>query len=309
MSSTHKVRIRKCLCWDETQRLHARVCWVFTTCLCEVSHLWPHPFRYVKAVNVCRWEKKKHISDTWREGNECPSLMLLLITSHLPFPPPFILPPSHPHHSALLLSILCSATLLVLAVPPIKSPWLWCHCPFLSCRCGLICPLSLALSLSHSGLDKSPSLLPPVVLLSSISISSLPSVFPSFCLLLRPFHIWINIHVRSPGDSTNSSTPLTSLLRAADWRWCWFAACSCRAAKADGVRGERSQSTQPEWTVRLKGLGKEDCETTRIIRVQEERSQWQSRARGSKMMTSHGKLRREKGSLAEYESQMKGRLP
>lgn len=28
----------------------------------------------------------------------------------------------------------------VLAVPSIKS-LLWCHCPFLSCRCGLFCPL------------------------------------------------------------------------------------------------------------------------------------------------------------------------
>lgn len=31
-------------------------------------------------------------------------------------------------------------------------------------------------------------------------------------------------------------------------------------------------------------------------------------SRGSKMMTSHVKLRKEKGSLAEYESQMKGKL-
>lgn len=140
-----------------------------------------------------------------------------------------------------------SPSLLSLLLNLPDSPW--CHCPFLSCRCGLICPLPLALSLSHSGLDKSPSLLPPVVLLSSLSISSLPSVFPSFCLLLRSFHIWINIHVSIQGDSADSLTPLTSLSRAADWHWCWFAACSCRAAKAEGseAKGHSRPSRSGQW--------------------------------------------------------------
>lgn len=81
------------------------------------------------------------------------------VTHHLSYshPPSFILPPSCPHHSALLLSILCSAPIspsFLLNLP------LWCHCLFLSCRFGLICPLPLTLSFSHSGLSKSVSLAP-----------------------------------------------------------------------------------------------------------------------------------------------------
>lgn len=158
------------------------------------------------------WMCVTDISDTWREGTECPSLLLLLITSHLPFPPPFILPPSHPHHSALLLSILRCATLPVLAVPHIKSPWLWCHCPFLSCRCGLICPLPLALSLSHSGPDKSPSLLP---LLSSYR----PYPFLLFLLFFPPSVCCSGLFTY--GSTFLSATQGIPLTHWHHWHPCW----------------------------------------------------------------------------------------
>lgn len=55
-------------------------------------------------------------------GYDCPSLLVLLITSHLPPTP--VLNPSHPHHSALLLSILCTTLVsppLLLYLPSLVS--------------------------------------------------------------------------------------------------------------------------------------------------------------------------------------------
>lgn len=83
-------------------------------------------------------------------GYDCPSLLVLLITSHLPPTP--VLNPSHPHHSALLLSILCTT---LVSPPLLLYLHLWCHCPFLSCHPAPMCPLPLIRSLSHCDLHKS----------------------------------------------------------------------------------------------------------------------------------------------------------
>lgn len=114
---------------------------------------------------MCFWKRKKNhwitggislpitftdIPNNQPRGYDCPSLLVLLITSHLPPTP--VLNPSHPHHSALLLSILCTT---LVSPPLLLYLHLWCHCPFLSCHPAPMCPLPLIRSLSHCGLHKS----------------------------------------------------------------------------------------------------------------------------------------------------------
>lgn len=98
------------------------------------------------------------------QGIECPSLPLLLITSHLPIPHPssflshISLPitlPSYcpfcallPHHHPSPLSLLLNLPSLVSLSLSVSLPW-----PHLSSSCG-------SLSFSHSRLNKSPFLAP-----------------------------------------------------------------------------------------------------------------------------------------------------
>lgn len=176
------------------------------------------------------------------QGIECPSLLLLLITSPLPIPHP----PSLLTSSSLCPLTVRSALCPILAVPPIKSPFSGVTVPF--CLVALASfVLFLWLSFSHSGLDKSP-LLAPCCILSSKSTSYFPSFF-------RPAHLWISFHISSPGDSTDTSARLTPQSSAADRHWCGCAARICRAAKAKGtgVKGHGLQSCRGHWGRKVSG--------------------------------------------------------
>lgn len=159
-------------------------------------------------------------------GYDCPSLLVLLIISHLPPTP--VLNPSHPHHSALLLSLLCTT---LVSPPLLLYLHLWCHCPFLSCHPAPMCPLPLIRSLSHCGLRKS---VPAAFFLIHIQSHCTSIFFFLSCPLLRPAHLWITAHIGNPGDSMDASTWLTSPPRAANRHWCRCTALSCRAVRPRG---------------------------------------------------------------------------
>lgn len=145
------------------------------------------------------------------QGIECPSLLHLLITSYLPIPHPSSFLPHIPSlcpltvHSAFCpsssLSLLLNLPSLVSQSLFVLSPW-----PHLSFSFS-------SLIFFYSSLIKS-SYLAPIVSLSSISTSSLTSFFPLSAA--RPVHLWISIHIRDPGDSADTTKPLTSLSSAAN---------------------------------------------------------------------------------------------
>lgn len=127
---------------------------------------------------------------------------LCALTHHLLSspPPPFVLSPSYPHHSALLLSLL------------LKSPVSGVTVPF--CRvtvASFVLFLATTLSFFPSNPDNSPSraLSPSPLSLPSVcthlpnpTTSPRPPHLPStLSAALRSAHLWISIHVRSPGDS------------------------------------------------------------------------------------------------------------
>lgn len=169
-------------------------------------------------------------------------LKALNVLHYCSYSSPLIFPPLLPHIPITLPSC-CPFSTLSLAVS--HTSLLWCRCPFLSCRRGFTCPL--ALSFSPSGLDEPLSL----VFVSSVSNPppQLTHAFFPLSLLLRPVHLWISIHVSNLGDSTDTSTPLTSPYNAAYHCWCQLAAHSSRAAKAkrSGVKGHRRHSQSGQW--------------------------------------------------------------
>lgn len=151
----------------------------------------------------------------WPEGTECPSFLLLLITSHLPLPHPsalslfpIILPssvPFAPWHLSRSLSYYISFHLSGVAVPLFfVIPW-----PYLS-------------SLSFCAFC---FLLPccPLTLLSSLLLSAAQAGYPMD-----------QCSYQKPRDSRDTSTRLTSLPSTANKHWCRRAAHSCRGARALG---------------------------------------------------------------------------
>lgn len=213
---------------------------------------------------MCFWKRKKNhwitggislpitftdIPNNQPRGYDCPSLLVLLITSHLPPTP--VLNPSHPHHSALLLSILCTT---LVSPPLLLYLHLWCHCPFLSCHPAPMCPLPLIRSLSHCGLHKS---VPAAFFLIHIQ-SHCTSIF-----FFSPARCSGQLTYGSPFTSETQGIPWThrpdshprqeqpidtdaDALHSAVEQW------------GQGVKGERSQATDQKHKLRLQGFRKRE---------------------------------------------------
>lgn len=163
------------------------------------------------------------------------------LTHHLSssHPPHFIPPPSHPHHSALLLSILHSFPGCLSYLPTLVPLSLFVLSPWLHLSSG-----SLIFSFWPWWIS-----LPCLRVVCIHPPNTHMLFFPLSAAQASSVHLWISIHVSNLGDSTDTSTPLTSPSNAADQCWCQFAARSSRAAKAkqSGVKGHRRHSQSGQW--------------------------------------------------------------
>lgn len=202
------------------------------------------------------------------QGSECPLLLL---------------PPNAPPCSSL------SSLLYLLAVlHPLFSG---VTVPFHFCHPDLIFSPPLTLSFLHSDLNNALTPCGPLVIKSAPSLITLSVSFSS--------------QARSPMDQ---GPPRISWTNRPSRHPCWEpsidpdADAPLAAVKQEGKRGR--DGGQGCRVTDYRAAAEAEVERAKEQELWEKRS----RVKRSKMMTSHGKLmRREKGSLAEYESQVKGK--